>query len=199
MAVPSAYLTTQKNLDGILEAIQKGGVPSRFTYDHMKQMGFPSSSDRPVIAVLKALKFLDEGARPLERYRRFREPSQAGAVMAEALREAYADIFRIDQNAQSASADDLKGMFARVADASDSVAQKMSMTFRGLAKHADFGAAIEPQTPSDTAPQLPAQPERPSAEGAVLVHHDIHVHLPVSTDIEVFDAIFRSLRQNLMS
>ena len=32
----------------------------------------------------------------------------------------------------------------------------------------------------------------------LVMHHDVHVHLPVSTEIDVYDAIFRSLRQNLL-
>ena len=54
----------------------------------LKQLGYGSSSDRPIIAVMKALRFLTESGEPTERYRRFRDPAQSGRVMAEALRDA---------------------------------------------------------------------------------------------------------------
>lgn len=70
MAIPSAYLTSAKNIRPILEDIQRAGVPSRFTYDFLKQLGHPSSANRPVIGVLKALRFLSDNGEPTERYRR---------------------------------------------------------------------------------------------------------------------------------
>ena len=33
--------------------------------------------------------------------------------------------------------------------------------------------------------------------GTIVLRHDVHIHLPVSTDIKVYDAIFRSIRENL--
>jgi hypothetical protein len=59
MAVPSAYLTTTKNAAAILAAMQRAGVPERFTFEFLKQLGFGSSSDRAMIAVLKALGFFE--------------------------------------------------------------------------------------------------------------------------------------------
>jgi len=205
MSVPTAYLTTAKNVKDVFASMQKAGVPKRFTYEFLKQLGFASSGDRPVISVMKALRFLDDSGVPTERYRRFREPAQARGVLAEAMREAYADVFTIDQAANDRTTNDLKGIFARLSEKGDAVSMKMATTFKTLADMADFtvppaagvapeeAEAAEPPQP-DTTSVAASHPER---AGAITVHHDVHVHLPVTTDIAVYDAIFRSLRENL--
>lgn len=206
VAVPSAYLTTAKNVKDIFAAMQTAGVPTKFTYDFLKQLGFPSSSDRPAIAVLKALRFLDDSGVPTERYRRYKDPSQAKAVLAEAMRDAYADVFTVNQSANTLTTTDLKGVFARLSDKGESVNEKMATTFKTLADMADFQAAAAAagtngggaaqQTP-DEQKELKGQLGREGDEGAIVIHHDVHIHLPATTDIAVYDAIFRSLRENL--
>lgn len=197
MPIPSSYLTTTKNLPGILEQIQKGGVPAKFTYAHLTQLGFPSSADRPVIPVLKALGFLDESGVPQDRYRRFKDVPQAKRVMAEGVREAYVDVFAIDENANALGLDKLKGIFARLSGKGASVTDKMAATFRALADQADFSAPAA--TPVDKV-EKEKEPVNTEAESEINVdlHHDVHLHLPPSTDIEVYDAIFRSMRENLL-
>lgn len=64
MALPTAYLNTVGNLSGILEAIKGAKAPSRFTQKFLVGLGFASAGDRPVIGVLKALGFLNEGGAP---------------------------------------------------------------------------------------------------------------------------------------
>jgi hypothetical protein len=206
MAVPTAYLTTTKNTQAILDAMQRAGVPKRFTYDFLKQLGYGSSSDRPMIPLLKALGFLDDGGNPTERYRRFKDPSLARAVLAEGLRDAYADVFAVEQQAQGKSVNELKGVFARLSDKGESVTAKMATTFKTLADRADFTAAPPTQPePADEKQEekedrTPEPPPAPNGrgQGTVTMRHDVHVHLPVTTEIAVYDAIFKSLRENLL-
>jgi hypothetical protein len=205
MTIPAGYLTTVRNIKPILEDMQRAGVPPRFTYDFLKQLGHGSSANRPVIGVLKALGFLTDTGEPTDRYRRFKDPAHSRRVMAEALREAYADVFTVDQQANERTTNDLKGIFARLSDKGDAVNMKMASTFKTLAELADFQAPplsvgespamAEAEGPADTT--SPPVFHRETREGALVVHHDVHVHLPVTTDIAVYNAIFRSLRENL--
>jgi hypothetical protein len=43
MTVPTAYMTSFNKVPNILEAVRKAGVPERFTYEFLKQLGFASS------------------------------------------------------------------------------------------------------------------------------------------------------------
>jgi hypothetical protein len=203
VAVPTSYFTSTKNLDDIFAAIKKAGVPSKFTYDFLKKLGFPSSNDRPIIPVFKSLRFLDASGTPLDRYRRFRDGGQARAVLAEGMREAYADVFGVDQQPQNLSAEELRGIFSRLSGKSDLVAEKMALTFKTLAASADFDTAtvgtqepaVVPVSANGAEAEAPAEVPASPSLGTLQLQHDIHVHLPVA-DITVYDAIFRALRQN---
>jgi hypothetical protein len=203
MAVPTTYLTSVKNTRAILEAMQKASVPKKFTFEFLKQLGYPSSGDRPTLPMLKALGFLDEGGVPTDRYRRYKDPSVARASLAEGMREAYADIFAIDQAANERTVNELKGMFARVSDKGDSVTAKMAMTFNAFADLADFSTSPSDTSVEDVGDRVEVdegevdRTEVVERHGRFTLRHDVHVHLPVSTDIAVYDAIFKSLRENL--
>jgi hypothetical protein len=209
MAVPTAYLTTVKNIKGILEAIQKAAVPERFTYEFLKQLGFGSSGDRPTIPVLKAIGFLAEGGQPTDRYRRFKDPASAGVAMAEGLREAYTDLFAIDPKAYEKSSTELKGVFGRLSDKGDAVNKKMATTFKALAELGDFvtpvgstpelqkSASEEAGSASNAVVEEPAPPAGQELSGLVSLRHDVHIHLPVSSDIAVYNAIFKALKETL--
>jgi hypothetical protein len=205
MAIPSSYFASTKNLAEILGQIQRGRVPPKFTYDFLKQLGFPSSNDRPIIPVLKALGFLDVSGVPQDRYRRFKDPSQGKRVMAEGIREAYADVFGIDEKAYDLPSDKVRGIFARLSDKSELVTERMAMTFRALSDHADFTSQnIEAVADTDTDTNQIPRSDDPEATDVIRsatglsLRHDIHIHLPPSDDIKVYDAIFRSLREQLL-
>jgi hypothetical protein len=209
MAEPT-YMLSAKNVASIFKAIQEAGVPDRFTHEFLKQLGFTSSADRGVIRVMKSMRFLDDSSAPTDRYKRYRDASISATVMAEALRDAYGDLFKINENAQTMSSPALKGAFKRISGKGDSVTEKMAGTFKALAGLADWStpaARPEPVEPDSTLlPQAgPAQSSVPVQSDIAVqgsdrhftpaLRHDIHVHLPVA-DIKVYDAIFRSLREN---
>jgi hypothetical protein len=84
------------------------------------------------------------------------------------------------------------------------------MTFFALLKAADLKSTS--QAPTILAAPKVEQPEREHIEEpngvpaaselrqlTTELHYTIQVHLPATKDIEVFNAIFRSLRENLLS
>ncbi|MCY1528740.1 hypothetical protein D9M68_638570 [compost metagenome] len=85
-------------------------------------------------------------------------------------------------------------------------------TFKTLVSLADLNAPapIDPPAPVPDAPPAPPAPSAPVAAPVDLppppplaahrkseYHYNIQIHLPVTTDITVYNAIFRSLRENL--
>ncbi len=220
--VPTSYLTSTKNLDKVLDAIRRAEVPSKFTYDFLKQLGFSSSADRPIIPLFKAMGFLDQGSNPTDRYRRYKNAAESKAIMAEGLREAYRDVFAVDPEAYKLNNEQMKGIFARLSGKSDRVAELMALTFKSLSKNADFTAV--PGSSSSSSYSSSDRVEKDVEDAADIsgddskgangggdtgtgdresgrtrgleLHHDIHVHLPESTNVEVYDAIFRALREN---
>src|SRR5690242_19627626 len=99
MPVPTAYLTSTKNVSDILTAIQQAQAPKQFSTTFLQNLGFKSTADRLFIGMLKALGFLNAGGNPEPRYFEYLDQTQSGRVLAEAMREAYVDLFELNVNA----------------------------------------------------------------------------------------------------
>ncbi len=207
MALPSTYLTSTKNLGPILEAIRRAQAPKTFTLRFLKGLGFKSSSDRLIIGVLKSLDFLNERGNPTDRYFRFLDATQSKQVLAEGIRDAYADLFQINAQAQEMSRADVKNKLKTLTQGqhSDAVIDKMARTFKALTEQADF-AAPQPEEPgapptgaAEEAPEMrPPSGEPPPRIPIQGLVYNIQLHLPESRDPAVYDALFQSLRQHLL-
>jgi hypothetical protein len=202
------YVLSVTNLPKILEAIQKAAVPDSFNLDFLKDLGFASSSDRPVIKVLKYLGMLDGSNRPLQPYRDFVDHNKSKTVLAERMRAAFDDLFNSNPDAYNKSSDSLKGWFKSKTGVSDSVAMKLASQFKALADYADFKSApsskLESQPREDSEPSAPsssALPPPPSSTsndlGRLGLVYRFEIHLPDTTNVETFRAIFRAMREEL--
>jgi hypothetical protein len=193
------YMPSTKNLAEILAKIKSAGAPPRFTYEFLKSnLGFASSGDRAVIGILKGLGFLSSDGTPTARYNEFRSDTLSGYAMAAGLREGWSEIFLSDQRANEKSSAQLVGLFKSVSGAGDAVAQKMATTFKALTGAADWAAS--PATPvafDDPRPAGPADRE-PRGSSVLSLRHDVHIHLPPTSDMAVYTAIFRALRDELL-
>jgi len=204
-AVP--YMLSVAHLHKILDKIQTAGVPEVFNLDFLKDLGFTSSNDRPIIKVLKYLGMLDSSGRPQTAYREFVDHTRAKAVLAARLRAAFDDLFISDKNAHTKTAEQLKGWFKTKTGASDSVATKMATQFKSLASYADFSKSQPaPEVKIPEAQPIPDKPEpastkpaKPASDLSALgLVYRFEIHLPDTQNVETFRAIFRALREELI-
>lgn len=212
MALPTAYLTTQKNLAAILDAIKNAQAPKQFTRRFLDGLGFKGSSDRLIIGVLKALGFLDDKGQPTQRYFRYLDASQSKKILAEGIREAYADLFEINVNANTLSRNDLINKMKTLSQGqlTDSVLDKMALTFKALSSLADFSepasaGVVEDQestsgvvSDAGTTPQDPLSRLNPKDEMKLGLVYNIQLVLPESRDPAVYDAFFQSFRKHML-
>ncbi|MCD8566324.1 MAG: DUF5343 domain-containing protein [Alphaproteobacteria bacterium] len=209
MGLVSAYVLPHKRIKEVFEKIRDGQAPSRVTIQLLKDWGFKSTNDRAFIPLLKALDFLTADGVPTQRYHNYRDHSQSKAVLGEALKEAYADIFLIKENPTQSDKGAIEGKFKSFHNVSDNVAGMMTKTFFELLSLADLNASgtVKTNLPS-------AEPEEGQGEGEHSnvgnsfiggrgskvsgLHYNIQIHLPATKDIEVYNAIFKSLREHLL-
>ena len=188
----------------MLNAIRGAQAPEKFTYAFLESLEFKSSSDRLFIGVLKFLGFLDSEGRPQDRYFRYLDQSQSELVMAEALRDAYEDLFRVKVDAYKMTRPDLKNKLKTLSQGSlkESVLDKMAMTFSALVSHADFDTpSPEKEKEHETPPEKTRERDdhETRSKGRVFggLHYNIQIILPATRDTQVYDAIFRSLKEHL--
>lgn len=216
MALPTSYLTSSKNLEGILGAIQQAKAPGQFTTRFLESLEYKSSSDRLVIGVLKSLRLLDDQGRPTPRYFTFLDQTQSAAVLAEGIREAFADLFAVNVNAHTLGRAELINKFKTLSQGtlSESVLDKLAMTFLALVKLADFSAPPAKSSPAmedldeegaggssldEPPPDTERKKQSPLGTTRSLggLHYNIQIVLPETRDAQVYDALFRSLKEHL--
>jgi hypothetical protein len=205
MALPTSYLTSVKNLDAILTAIQGAQAPDKFTQAFLESLDFKSTTDRLIIGVLKSLGFIDDSGRPKDRYFRFLDQTQSAKVLAEGIRESYQDLFKVNTRAHELSRQDLVNKFKTLGQGqiSDAVLDKMAMTFTALVKLGDFQSPPASVTQhAQEVPKAEEQSERAGAGHAGIklggLVYNIQIVLPESRDSAVYDALFASLRRHLL-
>lgn len=210
MSVSGSYLTTTKNLGKILAAIQNAQAPKQFSTRFLASLGFPSANDRLIIGVLKSLGFLTPEGVPTKRYFEFLDQSQSKRVLAEGLRDAYADLFQVNKKAYELSNVDVKNKLKTLTQgqSSPAVIDKMASTFKALAQHADFSVPSiaeqsAPETlaalqPDDESSQVPAEPKGVSGVSLGGLVYNVQLILPADRDPAVYDALFKSLKEHLL-
>ena len=103
MSAPSA-------LTKILPKIKEAAVPGTFNADFLSTvLGFKGGNYRTFISWSKKCGILNSDGSPTELYKKFRNPSTAGAAMAAALKIGYEELFRRNEFANKLSAKDIKG------------------------------------------------------------------------------------------
>jgi len=201
------YLASVKNVPDIFAQIPRGTAPENYNIEHLKSIGFTSSNDRAIIPLMKDLGFLSPSGVPTERYHAYRGGSPR-AVMGQALLDAYQDLFHLNANPTEADREAIKGKFKSAHNVGDRVAEQQTVTFLALLKLADLNAARAGAGLSKKVEDLASGGKgtegngkgTPAAGGLALnLGYKIEVYLPATNDIEVYNAIFKSLRENILA
>lgn len=204
MGLSNTYLVSSSRIPEFFGQIKDGQAPERLTQQLLRDWGFNSKNDRAFIPLLKSLNFLTPEGKPTQRYNEYRDHSRSRAVMGEAIKEAYGDIFLIKSNPSESDREAIKGKFKSYHNASDNVANLMTKTFFSLLSLADLSANASASKVPDVEEEI-----EPSGESGMAppnfhhgltsgLHYNIQIHLPPTKDIEVYNAIFKALRTHLV-
>lgn len=200
------YLAAHGNITRALEGIRTASIPDKFTQDFLSaKLGLTGGGARPVIPFLKRAGFLNSDGSPSELYRRFKNASAAPSAAAEATRKAYAALYEVNEYVHELSDDKLKGLVLQVTglESDSSLIRAMVGSFKALKAFADFdapsiSAAVHPE---DRHEDVHAEPTVPAGAGPareIRLGYNINLNLPATSDIAVFNAIFKSLREHLL-
>lgn len=214
MAIQPAYLVTAKNLSKFLDSLRHAQAPEKLKLKFVEDLGFTSTNDRLFITLLKAMRFIDEGGKPTARYHAFLDDNEWKRVLADGVRDAYPDLFRINREAHKLPREQLTGKIKSLGEGkiSPAVLANIVRTFLELAKIGDFSApgAVAPPTPPEggaargAAAATAGDSDQESAQSgdASGVKHSlvyrIEIVLPAVRDQAIYDAIFKSAREHLL-
>jgi hypothetical protein len=205
------YVSSPGNIEKALNGIKIAAIPANgVTQDFVKTMlKITGGSGDQMTSFLKKIGFANPDGSPTETYTSFRNPSSSGQAIAKALRHGYSGLFRRNEYAYELEDKALQGLvIEETGQAKDSSSVKLICAcFRNLNKHASFAPASIANSPAieiaarsnDDAPSQQRDPGQSMKTFGLSLGYTININLPATSDQAVFNAIFKSIRQNLLS
>lgn len=190
--------------------------PDRFTQDYLATvLGYGSGSAKPFIPLLKRLAFLNGDGTPTQIYTRFRNPSEKPSAMLEALKTGYSAVYARNEFAHALSKDKLRDLFVEITglERNNTIISALVGTFEALKQAGSVtestqigvSGAAQSTTPSHQI-NVPSAtfasdplPKGNGQEVGVNLAYTINLNLPPSADPEVFNAIFKALKEHLLA
>lgn len=207
MGLPSTYTNAHGVIGDFFSKIRDAQAPEKFTHQILKDLGFKSNSHRAFIPLMKALGFLTPDGAPTKRYNDYRSHALSKRVMGEAIKDAYSDLFLIKSHPKEADRALIEGKFKSYHNVSDNVAKLMSKTFYSLLSLAELdfdekklqGEKVQKRVEEKVEEQKSSlNTQVPINAHGLGLHYNIQIHLPATKDVEVYNAIFKSLKEHLI-
>ncbi|SEG66779.1 hypothetical protein SAMN05421819_4158 [Bryocella elongata] len=205
------YLASPGSIKTALDRIREAAAPERVHLDFVNTiLKMKGGTGAAVIPFLKKIGFVASDGSPTELYKRFRNKTSGGAAMAAAIRYGYKPLGDSREYFYKLDDKDLLNLIVEVtgAELNSSAAKQILYTLNALREYADFAAAQpgdgEVQQTSiqegSSGGSRPGGADRSKYEGVGLrLGYTINLNLPATTDQAVFNAIFRSLKEHLLS
>lgn len=210
MSVEYSYMISNNKISEVLDAMQKAAKPEpRMSYQTLKDWGFNSSNDRAIIPLFKRLGVLDPNGTPSELYDDLKDPNTRAVALARAIRESYSEIFSINTKIYEAPDQEVKAALSRVTGKDEKTVDRYFSTLSRLFGLADFKSSkldVESQKNQAATEKSDVQKDATNQQSYVDLnkkkrtnefHYNIQIHLPATTDITVYNAIFKALKDNL--
>lgn len=143
------YTLKTGSLKGFFSKIPLLGKPEKISVRYLYSIGFKSTNDRPIISILKFLKFLNEGGSPTSRYLAYRDKTKSAKILGEAIKESYSDIFSIYPNAHKEGMETLSNYFSTNTGRGDRASKATAETFKALISIADLDGITKNKTKED--------------------------------------------------
>jgi hypothetical protein len=203
------YVNATGILNSVFKKIVEATPPTRFTQDFLTtKLGFKKGSANSIIPFLKRIGFLGSDGIPTELYNRFRNPSKQGYALAEGMKLGFQDLYSRNEYWHNLNKKDLSGSIIEATGTSpnSSTLKAILQTIDVLKQYAIFDGVDVSHEPSEekkplhetTEEVVVTQTKKSKDDLGINLSYTINLNLPETSDITVFDAIFKSLRENLL-
>lgn len=211
MAENLPYSTSVGTLENMLEKIKTASVPERFTQDFVStKLRMKGGTAASCIPFVKKMGFVGTDGTPTDLYREFRNPAKSRIAIGKSFRSLYQRLYEMNEYVHDASDQDVLGLIVECTGGErDSASTKYTLaTFNMLRRISDFDTpeSYDPDEHLNQPPliaQIPYDIPQPSKSQnsngkSINLSYTINLNLPATKDIEVFNAIFKSLKEHLL-
>ena len=207
------YANVISNLRKFIEGIPSKGVPDIIDVEYLKQIGFTNSNDFAIISVLSFVNLIDDQGKPTKIYTDYRISSKQEETMSQALKTAYADLFKIYPDAHEKSKQELTDFFKSKTKSGTLVVSRMVSTFLILCEFSTMNPPVtatparvtkttKPRTKKKVSTKKEQEP--PKKEVSVVtktqpqVVVNIQLVLPETKDSSLYEELFKALKKHLL-
>ncbi|MGB3044413.1 MAG: DUF5343 domain-containing protein [Xanthobacteraceae bacterium] len=208
-ATPLPYLASPGSIKTAFEKIRAAATPERVTGDFMNtKLQIKGGTGSALIPFLKKIGFVASDGAPTELYKRFRNPSIGGTAVAEAIKIGYGPLKEVNEYFYELQDQDLNNLILQVTglDHDNQVAKLVFSTLKTMKAFADFKESADEESPEakEVIQYKPAahsgfNGNEASGKLGLNLSYTINLNLPATSDQAVFNAIFKSLREHLIS
>ncbi len=199
------YLASPGSIKTALERIRTAATPDRVTGDFVStKLQLKGGTGFAILPYLKKIGFVASDGSPTDLYKRFRNSATAGAAIADAIKSGYKDLLQANEYFYELDDKKLLDLILQVtgAEANSSVAKSTLSTLKSLKSFADFDAPKPTETSKEVAQHVINIRNDGGGKSDRLglnLSYTINLNLPATSDQAVFNAIFRSLKEHLLT
>lgn len=206
------YVTAPGNVTKALNGIADAATPDRVSQDFVKEiLKVPGGSGDQMTSYLKKMGLANSDGTPTSLYKKFRNPDTRGIAAAEALKKGYSEIYKRNEYAHELADTKLKGLIIEITglEHDSPTVSNTASCFKHFKTFANFHQEdvvpkVVEQAPKEEpnySSQIPSQIQLPPTQQGVGLNlaYTINLNLPATSDIAVFNAIFKSLKENLLA
>lgn len=199
------YLTSSGTLKRAMERLIEASRPDKFNYDFLENvLKLTGGAARATIPIFKRIGLLASDGTPTELYARFRSEGGRGPAALQALKVGFPEIYKRSEYAHSVTDNKLRDIIVEITGlpANDPVAVAIKGTFNAIKGFIPAGMESSGEDLSsvvdETAPTSSSQMAPNPASGRLGLTYNINIVLPETSDLRVLNAIFKSLKDNLL-
>ncbi|MCP3039162.1 DUF5343 domain-containing protein [Xanthomonas euvesicatoria pv. allii] len=199
------FVQAYGNVTKALERVQAAATPPRFTQDFLgTKLDLSGGSAKPLIPFLKRLGFLGSDGVPTDLYKKFRNQSERGRAAAAALKTGFRALYEVNEYIHDAADKELKGVVVQVtgSEPTSSTVKGIIGSFKAVRAFATFDDEESSDDAADAAREVASErhdePATKAGASKIGLSYTINLNLPATSDVAVFDAIFRSLKEHLL-
>jgi len=211
MAETLPYLTSAGSLKTALDRIKTAATPERVYGDFVTNtLQMKGGTGAAITPYLKRIGFVAPDGTPTEIYKKFRNDGKIGKqAAADAVIFGYKELSQVNESFYKLNQSELRSLILQVTGlAADSrVSKLIQSTLSILMSYADFSKSehhVEHQTAQQSSIEMMPTIHKKAqlqddAQIGLNLSYTINLNLPATTDQAVFNAIFRSLKEHLLS
>lgn len=198
------YMSAPGSIVKILEKIKEAGTPENFNADFLStKLGFKGGNYRTFISWAKKTTLLNSDGTPTQLYRSFRNPTSSKASLAKAIKDGYSELYSRNEYCHDLDKKAFKGLVMEATGEShdSKVVDLIVSTFFNAKTLADFETKLNDVEIPEQAKDKPLFKNSDESEPNKLklgLNYTINLVLPKTDDPSVYNAIFQSLRDNLL-